>query len=108
MVPNVLLPCLECALFILSYNEQAASGVHYAAVIGYILVQSLQLVSGGLLIYAIWSIRRYLKWIGDDGEEINIKALALHSSAFGLYMLSVVFNMSGFIVWKIGNTSVDE
>lgn len=54
------------------------------------IVGLLQIISGGLLGYAILSIKKVLSQDGNK-TQINIAILAVHSATFGLYMVSVVF-----------------
>ena len=51
----------------------------------------LQIVSGIFLGYAIYSIWKLLKQsIQQNKTDIDIRILAMHASAFGLYMVSLI------------------
>lgn len=50
----------------------------------------LQIISGIILIWSVISIRNFLKSSGQSVQQIDIKTLLLHSSAFALYIISVV------------------
>ena len=49
----------------------------------------LQLVTGIFLGYAINWIRKQLK-SGDNPAEVDVRILAVHATAFGLYMISII------------------
>ena len=46
----------------------------------------LSITSGCVLFYALYKIKQYLKTKPD--AQANIKAMSLHATSFGLYMLS--------------------
>ena len=48
----------------------------------------LPITSGVILIYAVLSIRNYLKSMNEDFDPIRIKTVLIHSAAFVLYLLS--------------------
>ena len=51
-----------------------------------IAVGLLQIMSGATLVYAVYLIRTFLKKEGQN--SMNVKMLCLHSTAFGLYIIS--------------------
>lgn len=55
-------------------------------------VLMIRLVIGSFLGYAIHSIWKQLKQSGDNSTYVDIRILALHASAFGLYMISIIAN----------------
>ena len=53
-----------------------------------ILSVLLQIISGFFLFYALFWIKQFIN--KDTSTFVNLKKMALHSSAFGLYMLAAV------------------
>ena len=47
------------------------------------------MVSGGILVWAVFSIRNYVN-SAQTSSMINIKTMILHSSAFIIFLLSVI------------------
>jgi len=58
--------------------------------IGELGTLGVQILSGAILIGSIYTIWKYLKNSRDEREQLNLKTLVLHSSAFGLFLISVV------------------
>lgn len=50
------------------------------------------IVSGSILISAVFSIRSYLSSLGEDGADINLKTLIIYSLAFGLFLVGYVLD----------------
>jgi len=50
----------------------------------------LEVISGCFLVWSVLKIRNFLRWRGDDGNDINLQQVLLHSSAFALFLFSVV------------------
>ena len=57
-----------------------------------------QIISGCVLIWAVCSIWSYLKQSDNETELANLRVLVLHSTAFGLFLMSVIA-MSVFSAW---------
>jgi hypothetical protein len=110
---NILFPCLAGVFFILQYqiiDGQRTSGkkqIYDALIVFETAVSLMQLVSGSFLIYAIYTIRNFMKSRGENGQEINLKTMILHSSAFGLYMISVLLFTAGFYYWQVLQAKFD-
>ena len=60
-----------------------------ANVASFFAVYVTWMVSGGILVWAVFSIRNYVN-SAQTNSMINIKTMILHSSAFILFLLSVV------------------
>jgi len=48
-------------------------------------------VSGSLLIWSIFTIKKFLNERNDDGQAINMPQLIMHSAAFGFFLISALF-----------------
>ena len=71
-----------------SVKQQLDFWIQQAAILGVCITW---IVSGCLLIWSIYAIRRFLKQRGDlDHPNLNLRQLVLHSAAFGLFLVSVV------------------
>ena len=59
------------------------------------------IATGVLLMWSIWTIRCYLKSRNEDGSSINIRALVLHSCAFGLLTLAQILQAIAHLNWGV-------
>ena len=88
---NITIPVLYgCAVFLGNYFliEVGARPlwVICASAGSDILSVLLQIISGVFLFYALFQIKQFIT--KDATTYVNLKKMALHSSAFGLYMLA--------------------
>jgi hypothetical protein len=60
--------------------------------------------SGTLLVWSIWSIRKFLRSRNDNGESINIETLWLHATAFGVFAVAMLINEVAIVFYAV----VDE
>jgi hypothetical protein len=89
---NIIVPILY-AISVLVFNyilfnskeEPSATVVNLNSALR-IAVGLLQIVSGATLVYAVYLIRTFLKT--EEQNSMNVKMLCLHSTAFGLYIIS--------------------
>lgn len=66
----------------------------------------LAIMTGLVLMWSVQKIRKFYQE-NDLNEELNVKALTLHASAFGIYLLStVVINISIAIVIVTNNAGI--
>jgi len=83
--------------WIVEQQETVSYWVDVGLNVATICVETSQILSGLILIWAIWQIRSYLASQGDDGSSINLKTLVLHAFAFGLFIVSVLVNLAFFV-----------
>ena len=76
--------------------------------IGQFFTRIAWIVSGCLLVWAIWSIKSFLKARSDDGHGLNIKQLWLHASIFGLFVGSLVIYEVSYLIEYTLSFVVDE
>ena len=93
---NKIMLCLNIALPFLNYvavfyvnSISATKWVLILCVCMKFLILLLQLVTGIFLGYAINEIIKKLK-SGDNPAEVDVRILAVHAIAFGLYMISII------------------
>ena len=96
MALNILFPILVVPSTILLYDSiyidgvKATPGVVWFFNISNNGVGVMQVISGFYLIGSITKIRSFFT-SQKEGERLNNSILALHASAFGLYLVSVIF-----------------
>ena len=94
---NAIFPIAEGVFYLITALELSENGnpkilFMELGVLMPILVGLLQIVSGTMLIWAVLSIRSYLKSQGDDGEQINLWTLLVHASSFALFLIGSTAN----------------
>ena len=104
LVFNLIFPIVESVTWVYQANAESYHRWDYWTYFGAFNGDIVcWIVSGFVLICSIKSIKSYLKWRGeDDGQHINIKQLLLHSSAFGLYVGSVIIFQAAYLCYFIG------
>ena len=58
----------------------------------------IQIVSGAVLIWAVFKIRKFLKSSGEVVQQVNIRTLVLHSSTFVLFAFSIALNTIFYVI----------
>jgi len=94
---NMLFPALEAPSIIIEDHYVMVSPDHEEIKwlnVFYVVVRSLTrlawIASGAVLIWSVNRVRTFLKSRNEDGEEINLKSLIIHSTAFFLYAASLL------------------
>ena len=96
VVLNALVPIFEGVIDVVYYfitfdnPPPIPSWIRISATAIVFAVGLLETVSGIFLIWSVYKIKSYLTWRGEDGREINLNQLILHSSAFALFLISVL------------------
>ena len=91
---NALLPALEapCEIvysYYLDFQEVQINWLDISYVVTYSLTRFAWIGSGCVLIWSVFRIRTLMKSRGENGEEMNLKTLLIHSGAFFLYSASL-------------------
>lgn len=92
-VLNVLVPFLEASsgtwytLQVFGGNPSPSVALKVTLDINTYLVGTLEIVSGLCLFYAVFYINKY---VTDQGSSIDKRALILHATSFGLYLVGVI------------------
>lgn len=93
----------------ITYNIQMLAP-DYGGLLNSIFVQITQfftyvswIVSGCIVIWSIWRIKRFLYSLQDDGSELNIGQLWLHATIFGLFLVSVIIYEVCYSAWVVSN-----
>jgi len=98
LVLNVLVPFLEASsgtwytLQVFGGNPSPSVALKVTLDINTYLVGTLEIVSGLCLFYAVFYINKY---VTDQGSSIDKRALILHATSFGLYLVGVIV-MDGY------------
>ena len=94
IVLNAVFPLLYGILEIIeankTYKGEEGTFIFVASQIAFIGMAACWTVSGCILIWGILAIRRFFKSRDQTSKVINIQTLVLHSSAFGLFLVSVI------------------
>jgi len=108
-IVNSIVPLLEGVFMTLRYYEQTVNSksetwINNSAIASFVAEGLLQIFSGVVLVTAIFKIRSFILSSGNNVQQIDLKALLLHSSAFILYELSNVINMIFLCIWVFSDT----
>lgn len=104
---NILFPVVT-GIVLVPFNIDVESGSLPSTVLIYlitfapVLTGVMQIVSGVFLMIGVFNIRKYFKQRDQDGQ-LDIKTLVLHSSAFGLYLLSAVVGYTSYTVYALNS-----
>ena len=96
------MPCFEGVTLIIYNSALVAKKKEPAKWVSWLTLGAkygealIQLVSGTLLIFAIFMIRGYLT--RNRTGQLNVRMLLLHSITFGLYMISIVLYQVFFTI----------
>ena len=64
-------------------------------------VWTLWIISGTFLIWSVFKIRKFFMSRNEDGSEINLKTLVLHSMTFCLFLASVLVLTATVVIYMI-------
>jgi hypothetical protein len=102
---NIAVPLIETALFVLFYREDLIKGGSPTSAVSQFLnvvsisLGILQIISGVLLVAAVFVIRKYINT--RDDQEIRPATLLVHTGAFGLYLLSLIVNYAAEVIYNL-------
>ena len=114
MTLNIIFPLLEIPALVVFNNalynspdKNPGKLVVLSSVLAPALVVLLEIITGVYLIRSILKIKRFYKE-NNIRQKLKTTTLILHSSAFGLYLVSEVLLITSYAVYAIFPTTLEQ
>ena len=101
VVCNALFPLLEIGVYTWRTIASYSTLTSIVYLVTKTLTQLSWVVSGSILIWAVFNIRSVMNSEAFEGKGVDTKTLVIHASAFGLFAVSALANISFYDRWVI-------